>query len=201
MEHISAAINSILARFRKTGPTSIAPPPSVLLSAPKDTYFLPRPRSKKDDTPLRAVYRIYWAIVMNQTIFMRDGIEYFWSQKGDEWMVKNFDKPNDPNPERLAIVAAILHILAAACNRLIELGLPRQAATSILTSEELEELSQKPKIMEEVPQWAVDLPPLDTPLVLPTEGHGAPDSAQDEGADAFMAKKNVLVWKLHIYFT
>ncbi|CAK3857142.1 Hypothetical predicted protein [Lecanosticta acicola] len=196
-----SAMGVLASKINKASSTSIAPPPSILLSNPRETYFVGRPSNKRDDTPLRTIYRIYWAIVMNDTIFMRNELEYFWFQKGDVWRLVNIGQPNDPNPERLAMVAAIMHILAAAFNRLIDLGLPRQAATSILTNEELDDLQKKPKSPEQVPQWAVDLPPLETPLVLPTGDEGAPGSIDDEDADPFMALKNILVWRLHIYFT
>ncbi|KAF2207123.1 hypothetical protein CERZMDRAFT_102620 [Cercospora zeae-maydis SCOH1-5] len=169
------------------------PGPSVMLSSPRNLYYVQRPKHRKSDTPLRTIYRIYWAIVMDDTIIMRNEIEYFWTRKEASWVVCNVAKPPDQDLEQFAIISAIPFFLAAAFNRLIDLGLPRDSTKSILTSEELEVLAKRPKVFERVPQWA------EQALYLPTEGLGTPQTT--EQADPFMLQKNVWVHRLHVYFT
>lgn len=183
-----------LSRSRRT--IRVPPAPAILLSNPRETYNPPRP---SPDSPLAAIYRIYWAIVMDDTIAMRNKIEYFWNQKEESWLVKNIPQPPDHEPTRLAIIAAIPFILVAAFNRLIELGLPRDAGGGIWTDDEYAALQLRPKVLETVPQWAEESPPLDVPLKLPSRDIAplaSPETVDDEGADPFMALKNVLVWRL-----
>ncbi|PPJ54629.1 hypothetical protein CBER1_06173 [Cercospora berteroae] len=183
----------------RTADHSTPPGPSELLSKPRALYYVQRPKKRKLDTPLRAIYRIYWAIVMDDTIVMRNEIEYFWTRKEDSWVLCNIPMPPDQDLERFAVISAIPFALAAAFNRLIDLGLPRDSAKGILTSEELEALAKRPRVYEKVPQWAEEAPPLESPLCLPTEGLGVPQTTED--ADPFLLRKNVWVHKLHIYFT
>ena len=175
------------------------PAPAVLLANPKGTYCVQRPKNRKLDTPLGCIYRIYWAIVMDDTIAMRNEIEYSWRRKEASWLLCDIPRPPDPDPERFAIISAIPYFLAAAFNRIIDLGLPRDSTGSILTDEELEAAAKRPKVFEIVPQWAEEAPPLEKPLCLPTEGLGTPSSPED--ADPFLIRKNVWVHGLHVYFT
>nr|POE46970.1 hypothetical protein CFP56_00302 [Quercus suber] len=186
---------------RKPTRLVVPPPPSILLSSSRQQYFISRPTKKDKDSPLATVYRIYWAIVMNDSILMRNEIEYFWTRKGRCWEVHNIPKPPDPDLERFTIVSAIPFILAAAFNRLINLGLPRAAAGGILTDANLTRFAKAPKVLERAAQWAEEAPPLEYSLTLPTADLGAPISADAEDADPFMARKNILIWTLHIYFT
>ncbi|KAM3418050.1 hypothetical protein BST61_g6256 [Cercospora zeina] len=166
----------------------LPPGPSVLLSNPRELYYVQRPKDRKSDTPLRTIYRIYWALVMDDTIVMRNEIEYFWTRKEDAWVLCNIPRPPDQDLEQFAIVSAIPFFLAAAFNRLIELGLPRDSAKSILTSQELEALAKRPKVLERVPQWAEEAPALENPLYLPSAGLGTPQTIGE--ADPFMLHEN-----------
>ena len=78
----------------------LAVPPSTLLANPRDTYYIPRPTKRHMDSPLATLYRIYWAIVMDDTITMRNEIESFWGRKGLCWKVENIPKPPDSSTER-----------------------------------------------------------------------------------------------------
>lgn len=179
----------------------VPPKPSTLLLNSLETYQPSRPARRNQDTPLATVYRIYWAIVLDDTITLRNEIEYFWFRKGRAWKVENIPEPPDKEPERLAIISAIPYMLAAAFNRLIDLGLPRERATAVLSWDLLEKLRQEPRTHEMVPQWASDSPPLSAPLRLPTNGVELPEDVAVDDLDPFLKLKNVHACVCHIYFT
>lgn len=174
-----------------------APPkPSVLIESPREAYRQERPL-RQIDNPLATVYRIYWAIVMDDAVTMRNEIEYFWGQHS--WKVSDIPDPQDPEPERYAVVSAVPLILVAAFNNLINRGLPRDSP-SIMTSEEMDKAMQRKKKLETVPKWAENAPPLGETLLLPSKDGALPKDFDDEISDDILAKKNVLCQKLHIYF-
>jgi hypothetical protein len=139
--------------------------------------------------------------VLDDTLTLRNEIEYFWHRKGRAWKVENIPEPPDKEPERLAVISAIPYMLAAAFNRLIDLGLPRERSTAVLSWELLEKLRQEPRAHEKVPQWALNSPPLAVPLRLPTNGVEPSEDVDVADLDPFLKLKNVLVCVCHIYFT
>ena len=109
---------------RKRNKISVPPKPSVLLEFPREAYCQDRP-PVREDSRLATIYRIYWAIVTDHVITMRNEIEYFWNQRA--WSVHEIPDPHDPEPERYAVVSAVPYLLVAAFNNLIDKGLPRDA--------------------------------------------------------------------------
>lgn len=174
----------------------VAPKPSVLLESERRAYQQERPPRSKDN-PLSAVYRIYWAIVMDEVFTMRNEIEYFWHQHA--WKVCDIPDPADPEPERAAFVAAIPFILVTAFNNLINRGLPRDLP-SIFTTEELDQAMLRAKKPERAPSWAENSPPLQQTFFLPDKDGKVLESFDDEFADEHLAKKNILAHGLHILF-
>lgn len=128
---------------------------------------------------------------------MRNEIEYFWNR--DKWKVCEIPDPNDPEPERYAIVSAIPFILVTAFNNLISRGMPRDAP-SIMTSDELDQAKQREIKPETVPAWAENAPPLGETLVIPNKDGEVLESFDDEYADRHLARKNILAHGLHILF-
>jgi hypothetical protein len=65
---------------------------------------------------------------------------------------------------------------------------------SLLVSD-WEALAAQPRILEEVPQWATEVPELETRLDIPDENDVFPD-----GPDDPKACKGILIEEPHIYF-
>lgn len=189
-------------------PQSPPPIPDTML-ANRDAYeaALYRRRllrlQRETDTPLHCLYRLYECIVLDYNIGMRNEIEYFFRQH--TWPVRLIPDPMDEDPARYAVFACIPYLLVEAFNHNIELGLPRNAP-AIMTDEEIDEVQTRPKIYEEVPEWAMKVPPLEKRLVLPHYEHQMtghpitlPGFEDDRASDIFKAK-NILVCGQHIYF-
>lgn len=155
------------------------------------------------DTPLRCLYRLYESIVLDSNVGLRNEIEYFFRRH--TWPVHLIPDPADDDPARYGIFACIPHLLVKAFNENIKLGLSRDA-TAIMTDEQLAEVRTRPKIYEEVPDWAVRVPALKETLVLPHYEHqmeGRPKvlhDFEDERASSVFKMKNILVWEPHIMF-
>ncbi|KAL9102765.1 MAG: hypothetical protein Q9163_002127 [Psora crenata] len=192
-------------------PEEPPPPPLELLDCRQQyevallhRQYLPHPRDK--DTPLRTLYRLYEAIVLDWTIGMRNEIEYFFRKH--QWPVHEIPDPRDDNPERYAVLSCIPALLVDAFNRNIKLGLPRNAP-AVMNDDEIDEVQLKPKWYECVPDWANRVPPLTETLRLPHHkdplGRGSTaldviEDASDERASEAFKEKNILVWEPHIYF-
>jgi hypothetical protein len=119
--------------------------------------------------PLASLYRMYEYIVLDYNIGLRTEIEWFWTHS--TWAVKDIPVPNDPDPQRAAILATIPSFMVMAYNRLIEVGLHRDAPT-VITQEIEAEMAARPKIMEEVPEWTASIPALTETLIIPPRDGG-----------------------------
>lgn len=189
-------------------PTAPPPPPEEML-AQREIYDVAlqqrrhRCRLGSDDTPLRALYRIYEAVVLDSNIGLRNEIEYFFRRH--TWTVSDIPDPAIPDHPRYAIFACLPYLLLEAFNHNIELGLPRDAP-AILSDEEIEEVKLRPKVYESVPDWAIKVPPLSHLLVLPHyetqtgNDMGVLKRLDDERASEVLKAKNILVWSHHIHF-
>ncbi|KAL8647978.1 MAG: hypothetical protein Q9210_005241 [Variospora velana] len=192
-------------------PRSPPPPPRVLI-ANREAYGAAMDqrdqtshpiRPQIENSPLFALYRLYEAIVLDRNIDMRNEIEWFWRQR--DWPVKDIPDPKDSDPERYAVLACIPSLINQAYNRLIGLGLPREAP-ALITNDQLEEMKQKPKIFEQSPEWVTDVPPLVNMLKIPQRAHGYTgpwetlDDFDDVRASTAFKEKNILIWEPHIYF-
>ena len=192
-------------------PQSPPPPPQVLLdnrhryeSAMDFRTGASHPIKLDDGTPLRALYRLYEAIVLDRVIDMRNEIEWFWRKR--DWPVHEIPDPADDDPARYAVLACIPSLLATAFNRLIDLGMPRDAP-GIMTNEQIEEFKTWPKKFERAPEWAHNVPPLDYVLKIPHRKHGYEgpwetlEDFDDVRASEPFRDKNILIWEPHILFT
>lgn len=154
------------------------------------------PRGGQHDSPLATIYRIYAAIICREDLAMRTEIEYF--HRHHKWPVSRVPNPPDKDVLRYSIVAVITILLSEASNRLIELGLPRDAPT-IMTDEQMERQKARPKVLEQPPAWALKCPPLQEPLIIP-DARGEVVDETDPKADPFMLKRNILTTALPIFF-
>ena len=161
-------------------------------------------RPGKDDSPLHALYRLYEAIVLDRNIDMRNELEWFWRKR--DWPVRDIPDPQDNDPIRYAVLASIPPLMAKAYNRLIEMGLPREAP-GIMTNEMFEEMKSRPKCFEEAPDWVAHVPPVDNVLKIPyrKNGYTGPwetlDTFDDVKSSLPFKERNILIWEPHIYFT
>lgn len=112
---------------------------------------------EKLDTPLAALYRLYETIMLDMNIKMRNELESFWCHSS--WAVKDIPDPQDPDPERYAVLACITELLVLSFNDRISLGLPRDTPP-IITGDVYNEIRMRPKLLEEVPAWASKVPAL-----------------------------------------
>jgi hypothetical protein len=133
-----------------------------------------------DDNPLSSLYRLYHFIVTDDTIDLREELEFFFNKS--EWAVKGIPDPRDTNSQRYLILAVMTALMVRAFNRLILKGLPRNAPPIVV---DFEALAERPRIPEEVPAWALRVPSLDSPLKIPNqqglfiEGLGDPTACKE----------------------
>lgn len=138
--------------------------------------------------------------MLDRNIGMRNEIEYFWNKSS--WAVSAIPDPTDDDPARYAVLSCIPHLLVAAFNKNIELGLPRDAP-AIMSDDEVEELKKREKKFEAVPEWTSKVPPLEKTLKIPYTYDGDPKvlaDFDDERASTPFKEKKVLIWEPHIYF-
>ena len=173
-------------------------PPTVsflLANRPRASDFYPQRPSP--DTPLATINRIYVAIIVGQTIWLRNEVEHFGSSY--TWPVQDIPDPKDTDPERYAVLAAITYLLVKALNRNIGLGVPRDSP-GVYTDEEELEIRARPKTFEAVPSWAESLAPLEKQLLIPNPRGELPQDEYDEAADQDMLRKNILTTTLPVLF-
>lgn len=152
-------------------------------------------RGAADDTPLSSLYRLYHFIVTDDTIELRNELEFFFNK--DLWAVCDIPDPHDMHPERYAILAVMPALMVRAFNRLIERGLPRNSPAIIL---DFEELARQPKILEKVPPWTYDVPKLEPPLKIPNANGEFVHGPDDPNACKEFLDKGILIEEPHIYF-
>lgn len=86
------------------------------------------------DTPSASFYRLYEFFVIDWTVQFRNELEYFWTHAQPAWALAALPEPTpDPLEDitdatvRYSIMAGLCCIMEQAYNRLILLGLPRDA--------------------------------------------------------------------------
>ena len=202
-----------LSDFYAPYPRQLPPPPGELF-AMRSSYELALRKRRYirlpggEDTPLFALYRLYEAIVLGQTIIMRNEIEQFFRRH--EWVLHDIPDPQDSNPERYAVLACIPHLLIAAFNRNIKLGLARDAP-AIMTQDYIDEMMKQPRKYEDVPDWVYSVPRLKLPLLLPSyrniysydpKDHVLEwiEDEDDERLSPVFKDKNIFIWSPDIFF-
>lgn len=115
-------------------------------------------------TPLASLYRIYEYLISGYIIGLRSEIEFFFNKPA--WAVADIPDPQDPDPERYAVLAVIPHYMVKAFNHLIQRGLPRDSPFIITTAME-DELKSRPVVLEKEPSWVGEVKRQDKTLVIP----------------------------------
>ncbi|KAI0460023.1 hypothetical protein F5B21DRAFT_207396 [Xylaria acuta] len=195
MLQISASYQRLLNWLRTSLSTQVERPPTVHwlldhLKEREEAIALTRGRS-----PTASLYRMYEYIVVGFTVGLRTEIEFFFNQ-GPSWPVSAIPDPEDPDPQRYAILSVLPFYLCKAFNRLIERGLPRGSPV-IIGPRELDELRSRPVVLETEPEWATKVPALVERLILPGLDGGEP--ARETWSEQFLAK-NIVYEEPHILF-
>jgi len=105
--------------------------------------------------------------------------------------------PRDPHPARYAILYVLPYLIVPAFNRLISRGLPRDAPAIV---DNFEEQEKRPRILEEVPAWCEEVPPLKDKLIIPSEDWELLANKDHELASPEFLVKNVLAFIHHTFF-
>jgi len=164
---------------------SIWKQPSRLFS-----FFAP----SNSDTPSASLYRLYQFFVIDWPIQFRNELEHFWQCTDSEWAVNALPDPKDPDPVRYAILAVLVQQMCMGFNRLIDLGLPRDAPAIV---DDFDELRARPKIREVAPEWAKAVPPFEETIVIPNASGAAP--SEDEMSQEFR-EMGIIVKAPEVYF-
>ena len=150
---------------RNADPTNSTLPPSPReLITHRVVYEMPlldRRVNSDSDTPLKALYRNYEHIVLDQWAEIRNEFEAFWFHSS--WAVRDIPDPKDPDPERYSCLACIPKLLCIAFNERIKIGLPRDAP-AIFTGDMMEEWKKREPEYEEWPPWVEEVSPVSNPL-------------------------------------
>lgn len=149
------------------------------------------------DIAMIILFRIYVALVSGEDLWMRTEVERFWNHH--EWRVSELQDPRDADPVRYAVLATIPYLLVRAFNANIELGLPRNAPP-FWTYEQEMEFTSRPKQFESVPEWAINVPALDTQLLIPDFQGNLPSGESDRTTDPDMLRKNILTTMQPVLF-
>lgn len=119
----------------------------------------------KGRNPTASLYRMYEYLVIGYITGLRTEIEFFFNQP--TWAVSAIPDPQDPDPERYAILAVLPIYLVTAFNRLIEKGLPRGSPAIIAGPKAEAELRARPRVLEQTPEWSRTVAPLSSQLIIP----------------------------------
>ncbi|ROV96000.1 hypothetical protein VMCG_07997 [Cytospora schulzeri] len=133
---------------------------------------LQKAATTQGDTPLAALYRLYEYFVAGYSTGLRSEVEFFFNHP--TWAVADIPDPQDPDPERYAILAVLPYYLAHAFNRLIKRGLPRGCPAIITSAAEEDELRSRPVVLEQEPEWVRMVPKLEKGLVIPCKDGSEP---------------------------
>lgn len=125
-------------------------------------------------SPSASLYRMYEYFVVGYNTGLRSEIEFFYNQP--TWHVSALPDPEDPDPQRYAILAALPHYLVIAFNRLAERGLPRGSPAIITGIEEEDKLRAQEVKLETEPEWTKHVPRLEKALVIPSDTGMEPDA-------------------------
>ncbi len=177
-----------------TEQTTPTPPTVAWLLAHRDERMGERAQTP-GRTPTASLYRMYEYLVVGYTIGLRTEIEFFFNRP--TWAVAEIPDPEDPDPERYAILAVLPFYLCMAFNRLIERGLPRGSPAIIMGLEMEEELKRRPVVLEEEPSWVARVPALPQVLVIPDESGKEPP--EEERSLRFL-DMNIIAEEPHVLF-
>lgn len=175
--------------FFTKAPAPDSCPPTVSWILEHRAELQNRNASTRGRTPLASLYRIYEYFVAGNTAGIRNEVEFFFNQPS--WALAEIPDPQDPDPERYAVLAVLPCYMAHAFNRLIERGLPRGSPAIIMGDAAEAELKSKPVVLEKEPKWTAHVPRLQKTLVIPERNGNAP--AEDARSEKFMAMNIIAV--------
>ena len=138
---------------------------------------------------------MYAFLVTGHNAKLRGEVEYFFNHS--HWAVMEIPDPQDPDPVRYAVLAAIPHLLVESFNYNIGLGLPRDAPTYI---EDFDELRSRPKIFEKLPEWVTRVPPAPVEVRLPNDEGEFLGSREDPRACPMLLQMGVLAEQQGLHF-
>jgi len=148
------------------------------------------------DTPSASFYRIYEFFILGWNIEFRNELEYFCRSHPD-WLVSSIPDPKDhSNPVRYAIFAVLAQLMCDAFNRRIDMGIPRDAPAII---QDFEELAARPKVFEELPDWAKLVPAAEEKVFIPNN-EGETLREEDETVSEEFRRMNIIAQRPHIHF-
>lgn len=137
---------------------------------------------------------MYEYLVSGYMTGLRSEIEFFFNKPS--WAVADIPDPQDPDPERYAILAVPPFYMVFAFNRLIERGLPRDSPFIISTAME-DELKSRPVILEKQPDWVAGVKKLERTLVIPDCDGNVP---AEQSRSARFQEMNIIAEEPHVLF-
>jgi hypothetical protein len=133
---------------------------------------------------------MYECIVVNDHGRLRLESRSFFSHA--DWPISGILDPEDSDPARYAILAAIVKLMVEDFNKIIELGMPR-GSPPILTDEERDELRARPPVREELPRWVANVPKPSEPVIIPTNDGATPD---EKHRNPLFSEMNIVLLEL-----
>ncbi|KAJ3825171.1 hypothetical protein F5880DRAFT_271541 [Lentinula raphanica] len=107
------------------------------------------------DSRTRALYRLYDAICLRDEMETVHEATYIWGRLN--WQLEDWPDPQDPDPERYAVLAGIMEGLVESFNWRLGLGMcrdPRKASRK-----RREKRRGDPEPLEQCPSWPNNVPP------------------------------------------
>ncbi|KAJ6465949.1 hypothetical protein C8R47DRAFT_1025580 [Mycena vitilis] len=120
------------------------------------------------DTQLRALYRLYDAICMADEVEMKHEAVYIYYRPS--WRLSDWPDPRDPDPDRYAVLAAIMEELVRAVNYRLNRGFSRVTAEELRLKAK-QRRARIPLPLERPPSWTSAVPPAREKLSLLTDIH------------------------------
>lgn len=141
------------------------------------------------DTPQRSLYRMYECFCGLDDNLVGYEAEYFWKHREPtKWQLDQIEDPGEHgDPERRAVLAALIEELVAAFNWRLEWGLRRRAPPV----ERADDGTPAPFVPYRCPDWVATVPRLKNRLVLDADGES--DSEDEDECDGAPVRPNP--WK------
>ncbi|KAI0416989.1 hypothetical protein F5X98DRAFT_375370 [Xylaria grammica] len=116
------------------------------------------------DTPQRSLYRLYECFAAGDGTLVGYETEYFWKHREPtRWQPQLLEDPGEHgDPERRAVLAALIEDLVASFNWRMELGLRRRARLV----ERASDGTPAPFTPYRCPEWVYTVPRLQEPLLI-----------------------------------
>ena len=149
------------------------------------------------DDSLKSLYRLYGFVMLDNNIWIRNEIEYFYNHH--DWKIVDIPAPHDPNRARQAMLAACVGLLAYAINSKIKIGCRRDSPPN-QTMKQIERNKKAPRMWEAVPDWVRNADPVEETIKIPTHDGVTLSGMTDVRASPPFREKNILIWEPHVLF-